>query len=258
MKKSDKVEVIAIVSDIHFDQVDWPTWNAFKKWQAATKPDKVVILGDFVDFGMLSKYVQGAEAPVHAIPQISMFVKEANILKKHSKQIIVMEGNHDERWDKAVLGTHGAALKDAKGLSLKDQCFFHGLDESITWLKEDLLNTGVKCGPFVLRHGHRQGSGWGATHLAANRLQKSMGVSEVFGHHHRAQMMCQTAHGKTAIAIANPHMSSEHSYASDPNWQRGYTILNLFGPDNMYCTPQLVVIQDGRFALDGQLYDGNI
>jgi predicted phosphodiesterase len=258
MKKSSNVEVVAIVSDIHFDQVDWPTWNAFKKWHADQKPDKTVILGDFVDFGMLSKYLQGSKDPVNAIPQIAMFVQEANALKKNSKNVIVMEGNHDERWDKAIFGAHGAALKDAKGLTLKDQCMYHGLDKGITWLKEDLENTGVKCGPFVLRHGHRQGTGWGARHLAANRIQRSLGVSEVFGHYHRAQMFCQTAHGKTAVAIANPHMSGEHSYTSDPDWQRGFTVLELYGPDNIYATPHLVLIQDGRFAWGGTLYDGNI
>lgn len=255
--KKSEVEIVAVVSDIHFDQVDWPTWNAFKKWHADVKPHKTVVLGDFIDFGMLSRYLQGSKDPVHAIPQLTMFVKEVNELCKNSKNVIVMEGNHDERWDKALFGVHAQALKDAKGLSLKDQCLMHGMSKDITWLKEDLVVKGVKCGPFVLRHGHRQGDRWGQKHLAATRLQKSLGVSEVFGHFHRAQMFCQTAHGKTAVCIANPHMSSDHSYASDPDWQRGFTVLELFGPDNAYATPHLILVQDGLFAWNGKLYNGN-
>ncbi len=258
VKKRDS-QIVAIVSDIHFDQVHWPTWKAFCKWHTEVKPDKTVILGDAIDFSMLSKYLQEASAPVHAIPQIQMFVDEANKLAKETGDLIIMEGNHDERWDKMILGTHGPALKNAKGLTLKDQCFFHGLDKNVTWMKENMATTGIKCGPYMLRHGHRQGSRFGGgKHLAALRIQQSLGMSEVFGHHHRGQMYCQTAHGKTAIAIANPHMSSDHSYASDPDWQRGFTMLELYGPDNVLATPHLIIIQEGMFAFGGRVYDGNV
>lgn len=257
-QKTRESEIVAIVSDIHFDQVHWPTWNAFRQWHADVRPDKTIILGDGIDFGMLSRFLQDSHSPVHAIPQIAMFVEQTNALAKESGQVIVMEGNHDERWDKAIFGTNGWALKGAKGLSLQDQCVYHGLDKSVVWMKENMDTHGVKCGPFVLRHGHRQsGRFGGAKHLAYNRLVKSMGVSEVFGHHHKAQLYCQSAHGKTAIGIANPHMSCDHSYASDPDWQRGFTILELFGPDNCYATPHLIIMQDGQFAWGGKLYDGN-
>ena len=121
-----------------------------------------------------------------------------------------------------------------------------GLDKRCKWLKEDTKFRGVHCGPFLLRHGHNQarGFGGGGKHLAANRIMKSLGDSEIFGHHHRAQLFCQTARGKTAIAISNPCMTGDHDYDTDPNWQRGFTILELYGPNNKYATPHLIISQD--------------
>ena len=51
---SIKSDVVAIISDIHFDLHHEPTWKAFRKWHADTKPAKTIVLGDFVDLGMMS------------------------------------------------------------------------------------------------------------------------------------------------------------------------------------------------------------
>ena len=257
---SVKSDVVAIVSDIHFDLQHEATWNAFRKWHSDVKPAKTVILGDFVDLGMMSRYVQEAQAPLYAIPQIKAFVREANALASEAKEVIVVEGNHDERWAKTVFGAAPAHIwQGALGLTLQDQCKFQGLNNSIKWVREDTINAGVRCGPFVLRHGHNQAGRFGAArHLAANRLTKSMGVSEVFGHHHRAQIYCQTSLGKTAIAVCNPCMTGDHEYHKNPDWQRGFTILELYGPDKCYASPYVVIMNEGHFAYNGKVYDGNI
>lgn len=254
---STKVERVAIVSDIHFNLHHEATWRAFRKWHADVKPEKTVILGDFLDFGMLSKYIQGMNDPIFAIPQIQTFVKEVNPLIKDTKELIIVEGNHDERWDR-LLGTVPHIYQGAIGLTLKDQCHAQGLSKKVTWIREDTIVRGVQCGPFVLRHGHNQaGRFGGGKHLAANRLAKSLGVSEVFGHHHRAQIFCQTAHGRTAIAVSNPCMTGDHDYSKDPDWQRGFTVLELYGPDKMYASPYLIIMNNGHFAWHGKVYDGN-
>jgi len=252
-------QVVAIVNDVHFDQHDGPTWRAFRQWHKDVRPHKTIFLGDFLDLGMVSRYAVGKNDPLYAIDQIKCFVAEANALKKECNELVVIEGNHDERWDKYVMGNTAFALKNAVGLSLKDQCFAQGLEKKTTWVREDIQVRGIQCGPFTLRHGHNQarGFGGGGKHLAANRIMKTLGQSEVFGHHHRAQLYCQTAHGKTAIAIANGCMTGNHGYDVDPNWQRGFCVLELYGPDNKYATPNLVIIQDGHFAYGGKVYNGN-
>ena len=256
-RKNTKSEVVAIVSDIHFDLHHQASWKAFRKWHSDIRPSKTVILGDFVDLGMMSKYIQEADAPLHAIPQIKMFVKEANELKAECKDLIVVEGNHDERWSRVVFGGAPTALRNALGLTLREQCYAQGLSSSVKWVREDTITKGVQCGPFILRHGHNQAGRFGAAkHLAANRIVKTMGVSEVFGHHHRAQIYCQTALGRTAIAVCNPCMTGDHEYSKDPDWQRGFTILELYGPDKCFASPYLAIMQDGHFAYNGTVYDG--
>lgn len=254
---SEESKIVAVISDIHFDLHDVTCWNAFKKWHKAVRPHKTIVLGDFVDLGMMSRFSQGREDPVYAIPQIQCFVKEMNILVKECEELIVIEGNHDERWDKAVLGNLGPALKDALGLTLKDQCFTQGLDKSVVYLKEDTKHKGIKCGPYFLRHGHRQGGGWGAKHLAYSRLVANLHQNEIIGHYHKAQMFSVTGNGRTATAIANPCLTGDHEYNPDPQWQRGFTVIELYGPDNKFANARPIVMNEGHFAYNGVVFDGN-
>jgi predicted phosphodiesterase len=251
------VETVAIVSDIHFDLHDRSVWGAFLKWFYDVKPSKLVIDGDFVDLGMLSNYSASPDDPAFAIEQIKCFIDEVNPLADIA-EITVIEGNHDNRWDRIIGGTKSFELRGALGLTFKEQCYAQGLDKRIKWVQESTKTRGVQVGPFLLRHGHQQsGSFGGGKHLAATRLDKSLGDSEIFGHFHRAQLFCKTAGGKTAVAVANPCMTVDHEYNVDPNWQRGFTYLELYGPNNKYATPHLILIENGRFADRGKLYDGN-
>jgi predicted phosphodiesterase len=249
--------ITAIVSDIHFDLHDPIAWKAFRRWHTYTKPYHTVIMGDFVDLGMLSVYKQGPKDPVYAIPQIKMFVKEANILKKEATKVSVLSGNHDERWEKMILGHLGASIKDAKGLSLQEQCFAQGLNTDINFFTETNEFRGIKVGDFILRHGHNQsGRFGGGKHLSINRLSHTMGESEVIGHHHRIQMACQTHGGRTAIAVANGHLTRAHEYSKDSNWQLGFTVLEQYGPNFKHTTPHPIIIQNGGFAYGGKIYSG--
>lgn len=257
MSDPNASRIVAVVSDIHFDLHHESTWRAFRLWHAHVRPWKTVILGDFVDFGMLSKYVQEASAPIHALPQIRCFVKEANQLVQECGELVVVEGNHDHRWSKAIAALSAAAFKGAIGLSLREQCRFQGLDERVRWVIEDAHVSGVEIAQFILRHGHNQsGRFGGGKHLAANAIMKTLGQSTVMGHHHRAQMFCQTAFGKTSVAIANPCMTKEHEYAPGADWQRGFTVLELQAPRYEHATAYPVLIEKGKFAWGGRTYHG--
>lgn len=255
---SKESKIVSIISDIHFDLHDVPTWRAFRKWHAEVRPYKTIVLGDFVDLGMMSRWEGHRNEPQHAIPQLECCVGEMNELVKECGELIMLEGNHDERWDKLVLNA-GASIKDALGLTLREQMFMLGLDKRISYFKEDTKVKGVKVGPYLLRHGHRQGSRFGGgKHLAATRLQNNLHENEIFGHFHKAQMFSVTGNGRTATAIANPCMTGDHEYQPDPNWQRGFTIMELYGPDNMFCNARPIVMNGGHFAYSGKVYDGNI
>ena len=254
---ANTVRRVAVVSDIHFDAHHRAGWAAFVEWHRREVPDEVVFLGDFVDFGMLSRYVQSVGAPVKAIPQIQLFVREANRIARRGSVVTVQEGNHDERWGRA-LGLNPVAFEGALGLTLHDQCLRHGLDEAIQWRREGKRHTAHRVGPFYLRHGHNQaGRFGGAIHIAANRLRKSNGRSEVVGHHHRAQLHASTCDGETVVGIANPCLTEDHDYAVSPDWQRGFTLIETFGPRERFATAFPIIMADeGSFAYGGHHYDG--
>lgn len=257
---STKSKLAFIFNDAHFPLHDVPTWNAFVKCVKDYKPDQIIGNGDLIDFNMLSNFPQERDAGIYAIDQIKSMIDHVNVLAKYTRKLTILQGNHDDRWNKIIGGSLDPRLKGARGLSLKDQCFAQGLDKKTEWLIEDMLVRGVELGPFMVKHGDKQCRGrfGGGKHVCATRLAASMGQSEIFGHFHRAQMFCQTNHERgNTIVIANPCMTGDHGYAFDPNWQRGFTIVEMYGPDNMYATAHLIVVNDGHFAFAGKVYDGN-
>lgn len=134
--------LVAVVSDLHFDLHCDRTWKAFRSWVRYARPDEIVVAGDFLDLGMLSDYAQGFHDPVDPVEQIRVFVREMNALLRSCKTLVVIEGNHDERWAKVLLGASPSRFKNARGLSLRDQCRAQGLNESVRWIREGTRKTG--------------------------------------------------------------------------------------------------------------------
>jgi predicted phosphodiesterase len=242
----------AVVSDIHFPHHHRAGWEAFLAWCRDNRPRRVVINGDGLDFEALSRFAKTPEN-VHAIDEIKVMVYEVNRLAAVCGEVFYQEGNHDERWS-GIVAAVAIHLKGAIGLTLEEQCRFQGLDARVRWVREDVHNLGTQIGPFRIRHGHKQSKGFGPKHISATRLAKSMGHNEIVGHHHRAQLMCQTAFGKMAIAIANPSLTAPHAYAPGADWQSGFTVVECFG-DDATAYP-VVMTLDGRFAWGGRVYDG--
>jgi len=252
---SPATRLVAIVSDIHFDAHDPAAWAAFRLWHTTNRPAETIVLGDFVDLGMMSRYRQGDEDPLNAIEQVKEFVREANALAAECELLTVVEGNHDERWGRLVEAFQAGALKGAIGLTLREQCYAQGLDSRVRWIRESAKTPPLRIGGFTLRHGHRQvGRFGGPMHIAANRITKNLGASEVVGHHHRAQFFARSAGGRTAVVIANPCLTGDHEYAPDADWQRGFTIIETLGADRATAYP--IVMHDGAFAWAGRVYDG--
>ncbi len=248
--------VVCQISDVHFSIQDPRAWASFRQWHAIVRPDVLAMNGDMIDLGMLSSYRQEDDAPLFAIEQIKEFVRETNSLREECGRLVFMEGNHEARWSRVVGAVAAAgALKGAKGLSLEDQCRAHGLRSDVEWMKESVACPGVMAGHVLLRHGHKQaGKHGGAKHLTANALSKTMGRDVSFGHHHRGMLSFQTSLGRTAFALANPCMVNMQEYNPDGDCQQGFSCFNI--DDRGIATPDLIVMNEGRFAWGGMQFDG--
>ena len=250
--------VAAIVSDVHFlgDRAPHASWKAFRKWHADVEPSVVVVGGDLLDFGHLSPYEDTAMGQGGAIAQIKQGVRELNELSKISRVLLQM-GNHEERWEKLLLGGRIAKFNEAVGLTLADQFRAQGLSSDVMMAQEELF-IGARDGRVLIRHGHKQGSRYGAKHLAANQLAACPHVNSVHGHHHRADFFVHTSQSTTRWGISNPCLSPGFGYSNggDNNWQRGFTVLEFFGNDE-YVTPSILMMSDAdSFAWRGRVYDG--
>lgn len=243
-----------VANDIHFDLHHEAGWESFVQCVKLTEPDEIVINGDFLDLGMLSHYRQGEKDPVNAIAQVQCFVTEMKRIIGYTKRLVVIEGNHDERWSKIMHSVSAKALEGAIGLSLKEQCYAQGLPKEVIWITESNRSRGYQVGKFLIRHGHKQGSKYSPQHVAAQRVNKSNGQSEIIGHCHRAQLFCRTAGGVTAVGIASPCLTRDHDYATDPDWQRGFVVIEQYErTDTAY---PIVMDNHGSFCWAGKAYDG--
>lgn len=255
-------KTVLFLSDIHWPYHNKKAWSAVKKYVKDQKPEVIVVGGDFVDLPMYSKYPQEGTSEVSGIPHIAQFSKELSWLSAQCGEMHIIEGNHEERWEK-LLKDKARELHGAKGMSLKEQFAIHGLPistkanpTSIHWHKESAHARDLNLFGITFRHGHNQSLG--SADLAHRALSRHRAGSVVFGHHHRAQLFAHTSQGITHYAVANPCLTNDHNYCKDPNWQTGFTVFSAFkGRKRQYiATPNLVLIQEGKFVTNNKLYVG--
>lgn len=250
------VEKYCVISDVHFPHTHAPTWNAFKKFHAFYRPDVTVFLGDFIDLESMSSFAPTAKTKMPVIDEIAMFVKQASDLQKHTRRLVIVEGNHEHRWARRILEPLALQLAGCIGLTLKEQCKMQGL-RGAEWYVENSRFDGFAIGHIKARHGHKQsGRFGGGKHLARAALEKTMGKSQIFGHHHQIQMVALGTHRGTEIAIANGHMEDDVEYVLEPGWARGFTVLEV-DKQSGFAHPYPVIVEGGRFVFGGKVYDGN-
>jgi predicted phosphodiesterase len=250
-----KATVVAVLSDVHLPHPHAPSFGAARAWIRANSPDWVILNGDIMDMCAAGRFERGKNDPVHLLDEIEQFVAIANEMVRETDRLTFVEGNHEKRWDRLIGGANPAALKGIVGLSLHEVCVAHGLSKRVEWYREKVGNAGLRVGSCIVRHGDKQAGRFGSINPATTRLNKSMGVSEVVGHHHVAALATRHAHGRSAFCVANPCLAEMQEYAgSDTTWAHGFTILEV--DDRDITTPHLVLITDGRFARGGVVYGG--
>lgn len=251
---SKKSKITAIVSDIHFPDHDKEVWGAFKAWVKDVKPHRVIVLGDFIDLAAISRFGKSPKDSPYVAPEMKMFIKEANEIKQYVNRMDVVAGNHEARFDIKLGESLGYAALGLQGLSLKEQLFALGLDTDINYYVESTKWRGLTVGQFLLRHGDKQAGRVSAKNIASLRIDKSLGDSEIVGHHHTMQYVCRTNGDKIAMALVNPCMTIDHEYAVGSQWVRGFTVLEEVNPQ--WVTPYPIVIHKGKFSYGGKVYSG--
>jgi hypothetical protein len=219
------------------------------------------LAGDIVDLGSISRFPSEPDVSIYVVDEMKYAASEINAL--HGYKVLI-DGNHEARWSKALIADKAPQFHGAKGLTFSEQMYAQGLDRETTkWVFETPTNHGLFLGrgdaTTLIRHGDHQHPR-GGKHVAASVLDRSPHYNIVIGHVHRAQMFCKTSVSKTRFSIANPTMKQPQPYAKDGDWQMGFTVLRFYGGTTLRkckrVTPQVVLMHsDGSFCVDGNVYD---
>lgn len=173
MKKGFKA---VIIPDAHINDRGYAKpYAVVKRFIADWKPDKVYLLGDFADCCSLShwnlKKKRKCENKRHK-KEIEVLKKELDFLQTHSKEVIWLEGNH-ENWVEQYLDRNPESegfLEYTEALKLKDR--------GIKWVPHNKL---LKVGKLYMTHGR-----YVCKYHAAKHADK-IGGNVVYGHTHVRQ-----------------------------------------------------------------------
>lgn len=250
------VEVIAVISDVHWPHTHLATWRAFRAWHAEVRPHRTIVLGDFFDLPMLSTFDPEPDQGVQLLPPLKSGAHQLRELSEECGRLDFVEGNHEHRYHRKVVAPLTLQLAGLEHcVSLQALCRVHGLPESIVWHVEQPPEPTIRVGNWVLRHGHRQSGRWGGGVMPARSLllkEAHRTWSALVGHYHRPQIVTQ---GDRTYAV-NPHMEADVSFTGGiDGWCRGWSVLYR-DVDRDWCHIVQHRSNDGRFVIGGRVYDG--
>lgn len=251
-----------IASDVHFPYHSRRLWSGFCRWcvERQDKIEEIYFNGDMVDLDAISRYQPKASTATQAIPQIQQTVRALNALREAcpGPRMVVGMGNHEARWEAALLGDKAREFEGAVGLTLKEQMRAQGLHDGVTFHEDPSHNPGRTIYGYRVAHGDKTFGRYGKLHVAHGLLGKFWSNYAV-GHFHRSQLMCKTtADGEVHVGISIPTMQdrSKQEFCADPDWQMGFLVLSRSRAHRGSVVSPYMVLADneGRFSYDGEIY----
>lgn len=241
------METVIVLGDLQIPYHDPPTVKAVLDYITKTKPDMVVVIGDFLDFPSLTtKFLRARTDPQKLLDEIWEAASLLDIMRLSTKRLVFIEGNHEARLHNYI--TEKApdleALAGAGGpLDLKSLLGVKPM-EYVGPYGSAFIHKG-----FVFKHGDI------ASHYSAFRELQMEGSSGMSGHTHRFQTAMHTdrsgAHAWYSIGclckIKGEGMPPpvEAGLNRMRNWQQGFAEIHFSdGIFNVYP----IVITNGRFV----------
>lgn len=239
------------------------------------KPDRVIVVGDFLDFPEFGTYEQEPGFAMTVQPSIdrATTLLAEIVAAAAGAPVTFIEGNHDRRLQKSILRNAMAAFGLKRGNAEPEEWpvlsvpyllrmdelgvdYVGGYPAGLVWINERLAAI----------HGHKINSA-GST---ASRVVDDARVSIVFGHTHRLELMHRTrqayegARRSLAASLGClcsltgtvPSTKSSidvfgRSVPTVENWQHGVGVVHYESGDGFFHL-DLIPIQDGRAVLWAQ------
>ena len=248
-------ELVCFLSDQHVPFHDKPLHEATVAWLVDHQPDRILLLGDLLDFDQVSRY---ARNDLHTATMQDTLDTGYEVLRDYraaapDADIVCLAGNHEERL-RAAIGKQLAAITNLKRPGDDDGLlsvpFLLRFDElGIKFVRSDVggyEHAAIKVSPELQAiHGWIAKKGSGSS---ARATLDHMRVSTIQGHTHRASSVFSTEwtidnEPRTLVALETGclcEIKDGLSHAPRPDWQQGFATAS--------------VRENGRFLCEQAVY----
>lgn len=250
-------ESVLILPDTHYPDTDMRVWRAVLGAIKEVKPDKIIHIGDFMDYPQPSRWTKGTRFEFEG----SVFKDSENAVKNMIEPlrkvfdgpIGVHEGNHDLR-PRQYLEKYAPALSETEKFNFENLLRF---DE----FGIERLPDFNKIAPgWITTHGHL--GGIRLSQIAGNtpiNAAKRMGTSIIMGHTHRAGISPFTmgfdGSGSMLVGMEVGHLMNTKKVTylkgATGNWQQalGWVVI-----DGSHVSPNLILVDKGKFSIEGRVF----
>ena len=262
-------ELVCFLSDQHVPFHDKHLHEATVAWLTDHQPDRILLLGDLLDFDQVSRY---ARNDLHTATMQDTLDQGYEVLRDYraaapDADIVCLAGNHEERL-RAAIGKQLAAITNLKRPGDDDGLlsvpFLLRFDElGIKFVGSDVggyEHAAIKVTPELQAiHGWIAKKGSGSS---ARATLDHMRVSTICGHTHRASSVFSTSWSidnepRTLVALETGCMCEIRdglSHAPRPDWQQGFATASC--RDNGMFHAEMAVYVAGSLMWRDWTYEG--
>jgi len=230
----------------------------------AIDPDLVVIVGDILDLAEWSdKFIRSPDmynTTQPAVVEAAWFLGQLRRLLD-KKEIILLEGNHEERVSRAINKQvpYAYGLSSPDGFQVLSIPHILGLEKlSVKYIGKYPKSEYWLTNNLRAVHGEIVRSKSGAT---AGAILDDAQASTIFGHVHRAELASRTVFdkdGPRTITAFSPGClcridGTVPAAKSQMNWQQGVGVVDF---SERFVAPSLIPIRDGSAMFGGRVYTG--
>lgn len=183
---SERFKRILVIGDTHIPYQDMRSLDLALKYGYNANVDAVVINGDFIDFGTISKFIHKPNTP-----RVKASIEQGIAILKYIKdalgcKVILHEGNHDIRYEHYIIN-HAEELFEDKDISLAAKLKVKQLN--VDYVKN--IRT-MHFGKLVICHGNHIVKGIFSPVNPARGAFTKANASIMIGHCHRSSEHIET------------------------------------------------------------------
>lgn len=252
-------KTIVIMPDVQAPMHDVALVDKFVDFLEDYQPNELGQVGDFTDSTAISRWVRGKKGEFAGDLQYGFDVSMgilADIRSVFDGRIRIVRSNHDDRLELYIEAS-------APGLNLRDLTIENQLrlaDYDVEFVRDGVVEL-VKD-EWIMGHGDEGSLSPQAGKTAFGLAKNKFGVNVVCGHTHRAGVTTESYgyNGKvrrtlTGLEVGHFMDLKQAAYldkkGGTANWQQAFGILETLHGKTFH---RLVVVNDGEFTVDGELY----